>query len=692
MNQYAAIPQASNGVAPTVLSAIQSLSSQDALSSHTTHSFSANPDASIALLREIIATTSQISQSFDSHLSSPLLNPKLPSLYRQHSAISHTVNRADQNIRQTLGSLRKRVGINYGEDIPLDRTSMVEWCISRLETWGTAAAMESFREEERQGRMTVVLGGKVLVVDIDFSVDRADPERPKVDVANLKTSYAFPNGASGSTTQGSLSLDGFLADGLQAFLTEAQKEADVQDSIRAARLGTLFAEHLSYLMRLDQLALREGDGGLRWFKGIDSLALEIEQFATREAQVVTSTQSHPVPLDVFLMRSHTLPLPYISTPSISFLVHLSPLAYLHLLRTSASAPSAPSKPDTKLPAIDISFAHLRSHLSKHPRPEGATVASLILSSTRQPTSTDDAMGMPQLSPRPSFTLVPAEAFVDNTFPQPPSLPHSPATAPYSWVLDFTDGGKYPGVVMSQSRMREIELVINPLSGLSNMGHVPMMAFGTGSWLHLLLSPQNIVSSERYTALYTSPTSAHPPLQLRLTAPEEPGFVLETVPVRNMKEVWAVLEVVREQCWLNETLRACHWTPEGLFADDDPETDSTDATTDDLQAVLNGTLVPRRIPVNVYLPSPFFDAEDSLSLGLAPQGGAKIVMTCPERPPISGLVQISVAFDPSRPWGVALHVNGAMGVDLQIDVLEQVCRRGGLLGLPGRIWAKAHGNV
>ena len=40
----------------------------------------------------------------------------------------------------------------------------------------------------------------------------------------------------------------------------------------------------------------------------------------------------------------------------------------------------------------------------------------------------------------------------------------------------------------------------------------------------------------------SPTSAHPPLQLRLTAPEEPGFVLERVPVKTLKEIWGILEV------------------------------------------------------------------------------------------------------------------------------------------------------
>lgn len=41
---------------------------------------------------------------------------------------------------------------------------------------------------------------------------------------------------------------------------------------------------------------------------------------------------------------------------------------------------------------------------------------------------------------------------------------------------------------------------------------------------------------------TSPGGLHPPLQLRLTPPDEPGFILERVPVRNIQEVWGILEV------------------------------------------------------------------------------------------------------------------------------------------------------
>lgn len=66
------------------------------------------------------------------------------------------------------------------------------------------------------------------------------------------------------------------------------------------------------------------------------------------------------------------------------------------------------------------------------------------------------------------------------------------------------------------------------------------------------------------------------------------------------------------------------------------------------------------------------------------------MTSPERHPITGLVEISVAHDPDQPRGVSVNVNGAMGADLKIDTLEEVCRRGGLLGLPGRVWKMTHG--
>ena len=69
--------------------------------------------------------------------------------------------------------------------------------------------------------------------------------------------------------------------------------------------------------------------------------------------------------------------------------------------------------------------------------------------------------------------------------------------------------------------------------------------------------------------------------------------------------------------------------------------------------------------------------------------ARIALTAPERPPISGLVEIGVMFDPARPRGVAVDIVGAMGVDVRVETLEEACRRGVLFGIPGRVWKKAH---
>ena len=98
-------------------------------------------------------------------------------------------------------------------------------------------------------------------------------------------------------------------------------------------------------------------------------------------------------------------------------------------------------------------------------------------------------------------------------------------------------------------------------------------------------------------------------------------------------------------------------------------------------------------MNVYIttsaPLSLFDAADLGGMPLPqPAGQPRILMSSPERPPMLSQVEIAVTFDPSRPRGVALVINGAMGAELNTDVLEEACRRGGILSLPGRIWAKS----
>ncbi|TFK44542.1 hypothetical protein BDQ12DRAFT_673182 [Crucibulum laeve] len=678
----------------TLLTSVQKFHIHDTLPTSSIHPFTASAEHSCALLNEIIQSTEQISNSLSAYQSAPWSNPKLVTLLRQHTASAHVLHLAERNINYIADSLHKRAGVVYGESIPLDPTLIPEWCISRLEAWGKLAGMETFKDDSKEGVMTVMLAGKVLVVDVDFSFQRETPDKPTVRVASVKTSYAISNNASGSAsnTNGSSSLDGFLAEYIQKFCTEVQKADDLRDPEEAWRLGHDVFRQLRYLVMLDKLASANNEfTGIRWFVDIDGLCPVLEKFAKSEAEIVISSLSTArAPLDIFLLRSHALPLPYLVSPSISFLVSLSPLSYLSLFR---SLTSSPTEANLNLPNLDIPLPQIRSYLTSSPK--GATVATLSLTTTTDAQLFPASISMPNITSRPTFPLVSSGSELEHVFPQLSDPSDSidatgeSKSMQHLWVLDFTAGGKNRGVVMSQSRMRDIELVVNPLAGMDHLDTVDLVPFGYGSWLDLLLNPGNESSPERYIALYTSPSSAHPPLELRLTAPEEPGFLLEKVPVHSMKEIWGILEIVREQCWLNEVLAGCNWTTEGLDMEHVDLPKESEPTEDELQSVLSGSFIPRKIPVNVYLPSTSGTNDTLFGTDLETIRRPRIVMTAPEPSPISGLIEITVSYDETKPRGIAIEVQGAMGADIKVDVLEERSRRGGTLGLPGNVWATAH---
>ena len=194
------------------------------------------------------------------------------------------------------------------------------------------------------------------------------------------------------------------------------------------------------------------------------------------------------PLDIFLLRSHALPLPYLTIPSISFLTYLSPLAYLSLLRHSKG-----QEIDDSFPPLDLTLAQLRSSLTSFNK--GVTIATLSLEKLSEAHLYPPSMSMPNVTARPNFPLIPAASELDHNFPQfgdnfGVSIVPQDSNAfpgPYTWVLDFTESGKRPGVVTSQSRMKEIELVVNPLGGIDNLnGVLEMLSFGTVSWIDLLV--------------------------------------------------------------------------------------------------------------------------------------------------------------------------------------------------------------
>ena len=184
--------------------------------------------------------------------------------------------------------LRNRSTMNYGEDIPLDRTLLVDWCISQLEKWGSSVGMEAFRDDGREDRVVVVLGGKVLVVDIDFTVDRTDRRLPRLDVVAVKTSYAIPNSISESSTDGVYTVESLLADSIRAFCNEVQKDEALRRPREAARLGRSVTDHFRDLMILDSYAQSRECGGIRWFTDVQEVVLETEKLAVAESKAIAS--------------------------------------------------------------------------------------------------------------------------------------------------------------------------------------------------------------------------------------------------------------------------------------------------------------------------------------------------------------------------------------------------------------------
>ncbi|TFK25519.1 hypothetical protein FA15DRAFT_703621 [Coprinopsis marcescibilis] len=663
----------------TLDSSLKKFDEYNILPENVVHTFGSKAADSSALLKELLDATENISASLAAYSGTNLTKPKLVSLFRQISNTSQALYTSEKQSRHIISALRGRTNINYGESIPLIPAQVPDWCISRLEAWCNTAGLQAYKDDSRgKDPPTTILGGKVLVVDIDFVIERKNPNRPRIKVSRVKTNYAVP-----SDQLPSASLDEFLSRAIQAFCVEVQQSEDKQDPQAAARLGDNVLLQIQYLAMLDQLTQRQHDGGLKWYTALDEISPNLLGFASKEAGVVASSLSQlRAPLDIFLRRSHALPIPYLLAPSLSFLVYLSPLAYLSLLK---SVPSNFSNTNT-IP-VDIPLPFLWSNLSGIPK--GVTIATLILTQVSVP-SLPSSMHVSTFATRPTFPLTPYAS--EHMFPQLADdlmLTDTVDPGQYEWVLDFTDSGKGPGVILSQSRMREIELVLNPLGGMGSLEPVNnVRPFHTLSWVDLLLNPEEGKSSEFYVATHISQSQAYPPLRLRLATSEEPGFWLQRIPVQSMKEVWGVLEIVREQCWLNETLSGYNWKAEESVAPDDVERDSDI----NLESILTGTNLPQHLPVNIYLPHHNVSTDamfDPLSVSTAHR--PKIVMTSPERTPISGLVEISVALDETKPRGIDIEIRGAVGMAIKTEELEEISRRGGTFGIPGTIWQRSHGS-
>ncbi|KDN41365.1 hypothetical protein RSAG8_07480, partial [Rhizoctonia solani AG-8 WAC10335] len=322
------------------------------------------------------------------------------------------------------------------------------------------------------------------------------------------------------------------------------------------------------------------------------------------------------------------------------------------------------------PNIDIPINLLRRFVAQYPTPPGITTCNLIIVSSSQPNS-----GLMHHSPSsvPYFPLlgVPSVPSQSHAFPLP--------GGDSSWVLDF--GAK--GLIMRRSAMQALVQALGHVSDidvtLSGMG---FMNLGMGlmnednpGWVSMLLQKRSRILAEHLYTTQNSPNQLFPPIHLTLRVPNEAGFVLGRVRVRNMAEVWATLEIVREQCWLNNIVASYVWE------DTPPQhTEAPEAAGTGLANLLSGKFLSIPTQMNI--------STGSTHLSLLLQ------FPIPSKGGVPSVVQFMVSYDPTATRGTRIQF-GTLESKLPVtetlgrfeDQVDEVVRRAGPLAAVGWLHAQ-----
>lgn len=309
---------------------------------------------------------------------------KLVSLMKQHAAISASIAISRAAVTGLSSADRSVVFPDHAPPSP-----------NRVAEWGRAAGLEAFIEFPGGSSVpTITLAGKVLVLDIDID-----------GRVLVKTSFAVGNNVPNGTAVAP-DLDAFLAREVSKWVEAAKYASSGESSpsmgepaVVAADCARTLLGHMRYFMMLDSLAVNEGERGIRWFM---EPVVAHQHFISRVSDQ-HSSGSKVIPLDKLLVQ-RAFPILYLNFPSLSFLVWLSPHAYLHLHS------SMPKHVRGATGQADISLTHLTTSLFKDSN--GATLASLRL----VPSSEVLTVG------------VLSEGQNDHAFPSSPS---------HSWILEFS---------------------------------------------------------------------------------------------------------------------------------------------------------------------------------------------------------------------------------------------------------------
>ncbi|KAH7108211.1 hypothetical protein BKA62DRAFT_681474 [Auriculariales sp. MPI-PUGE-AT-0066] len=671
----------------------------DAADSFLEHKLSALPmpyelhilpqsDPPLAQLRAIAQSACSIALALESHQRLILTDPKAVAGLKQQTAQVRALKQTNLALEAMNQTFRDRQPEIFGEDVPLDG-DVLSWLAAKLEAWGKELGMEALNEPSGTGDITCSLAGKVLVIDSVFGHVVAGNSSSKCLLKELKVSYAVAGSTApvptftqtGTNPDGTCSLETTLSAALSAFINEVQTRTQTTppDAVKAYNHAKHVRKLLAHLMQLDNLS-DETKQTQQWFSSTITQANFFWDASSSETVIigkcVPTLEQEQCPLDVFLVRGHSLPLPFLAGGSISFLVHASPLSYLRLTRaTNEEATPNVGIYDVPTPLVR---KFLRDPTLDLNHDRGLTWATLALADA--PTDPVYTFGI-QYGSRPAFDKR------VNLGKDIESGPHM--------LLEHTGISHWltieGGIVMSEGRMRDVQHIL----GISSQGGMDFYSpadpryVWSGSWIDLLASNSFHIphSTDSHTAegpheSSRSPHHRHPPLRLRLSCPNEPGFVLGRVPVKTIEQVWSVLEIVRDQAWLNQLIQTVDWIQE---QPDVPHMPFQTFTRHNVDELLAGSYEPESLPVNITIETAS-ETKGAADIGSVPIIRPQLRMVAPtRRQPGQSILQsistIVVALEPSQPRGVKVEVDGH-----RAQRLDEIVRRGGTLGLPGRVWS------
>ncbi|KAG8763577.1 hypothetical protein FRC11_001470 [Ceratobasidium sp. 423] len=614
-------------------------------------------------LREILDVTQSVSNALVTML--PVGDSKVISLLKEHATHDQVVFER-QDLSRRAGELLPDQGHHWIEDIPLDPKLRPDFILSRVEKWAKGAKMEVYQGYEN-GQNTLTCAGSAVVLDLTFEKSAVEAGRPTIKLVSLTSSYPTSS-ESAPVTQPLTTVEDLLGADITAYVNEVLDED--ADATKAAQLAWRVVGHIQYIMLLDAQAAREavtGEKGARWFAEVGVLSPKVIDMACQEAAGLSSQLRTPkAPLDIFLRRAHAFPLINLNSPSVSFLIGMTPISYLSLLKVSpnhADNPTSDPQPD-----IDIPINLLRRFVAQYPTPPGITTCNLIIVSGSQSNSGPVQHSPPRV---PYFPLlgVPSIPSQSHAFPLP--------GGDSSWVLDF--GAK--GLIMRRSAMQALVQALGHVSDidvtLSGMGFMNLgmglMSEENPGWVSMLLQKRSRVITEHLYTTQTSPNQLYPPIHLTLRIPDEAGFVLGRVRVRNMAEVWTTLEIVREQCWLNNIVASYGW-------DDTPPQHTEAPEAPGLANLLSGKFLSIPTQMNI--------STGSTPLSLLLQ------FPIPSKGGVPSVVQLMVLYDPTATRGTRIHF-GTLDSIFPVtetlgrfeDQVDEVVRRAGPLAAVGWLHAQ-----